>query len=102
MTITIQRAEKCAWRALYVRVNGRQVAHIGIDAHRGFAAHGPELFGGIGRGYTDYRQHRIRLPWFSFRLAYRLRRFGGLAIYRAFERLRWALVNPDFKRRSYR
>ncbi len=57
--ITIEFAEKCAWRAAYLFVDGRQVAHIGVDPNHGVR---PRLFVMVGGG----RSHNFllpRVPW---------------------------------------
>ncbi len=58
--LEVVRAEKCAWRARYVYVNGNQVAHIGVDPHDG---NKPQVFGGIGPW-----NFRIRLPTLPWRI----------------------------------
>lgn len=47
-----------AWRALYVYVKGRQLAHIGIQPDNGVK---PTLFGGVGFAPKQYN-FRVPLP----------------------------------------
>ena len=56
----VQTAKGCAWRAVYLRVNGRQVAHIGVDPNNGVT---PQAFGGVGS-----RSFRFMLPRLSWRM----------------------------------
>ena len=59
-------AEKCAWRAMYVKVGHTQVFYIGVDPNNGVK---PKLFGGIAVGswYSWLKPHgfnfRLTLPW---------------------------------------
>ena len=50
----IQTAGGCAWRALYLSLNGRQIAHIGVDPNNGVT---PQLFGGF-----RWKSFRLPLP----------------------------------------
>lgn len=52
-------AAGCAWRALYLNHNEKQVAHIGVDPNHGVK---PKLFGRVG----DF-SFRIGLPWMPFK-----------------------------------
>ncbi len=56
--IVVEFAEKCAWRAAYLFVDGRQVAHIGVDPDHGVR---PKLFAKVaGR---SFRFNLPRVPW---------------------------------------
>ena len=57
--IEIERAKGCAWRALYVRVNGTQVVHIGVDPNNGTR---PQMFGGFFLSREKQGRFRFRLP----------------------------------------
>lgn len=54
MKVELETARGCAWRARYLRVNGRQVAHLGVDPNDGTR---PQLFGRIFA-----RSFRFALP----------------------------------------
>lgn len=62
-------AEKCQWRAMYVRFGDRQVFHIGVDPNYGVK---PTLFGGFGIGSWNswIKPHgfnfRLPLPWMAW------------------------------------
>lgn len=63
LSLSIQGAGRCAWRALYFSLGSgydrRQFAHIGIDPT---ASGGPQLFGGLGSF-----SFRFVLPHISWR-----------------------------------
>lgn len=56
--IAVSFAENCAWRAAYLYVDGRQVAHIGVDPNHGVR---PTLFLKVGR--DNFRYNLPRVPW---------------------------------------
>jgi hypothetical protein len=53
-SLSIQFAEHCAWRAVYVFVGGRQIFRLGVDPS---ASRGPHLFGMVAG-----REFRLQLP----------------------------------------
>lgn len=57
--LEIKFAEKCAWRAFYVYVRDRQVAHLGIDPT---ADRGARVFGRLFRF-----SFRLRVPFTVWR-----------------------------------
>jgi hypothetical protein len=52
--LELVKAEGCAWRARYLNLDGRQIAHIGVDPNQGV---NPSLFGSIAG-----RSFRFKLP----------------------------------------
>lgn len=60
--IEVQTAEGCAWRAVYLHVNGRQVAHLGVDPCLGVrpTAFGSVKLGRLGRSFQLSLPH---VPW---------------------------------------
>lgn len=67
LNIEIERARDCAWRALYLRVNGTQIAHIGVDPNHGTR---PQMFGGVSLSRTRHGEFRVNLPtihWYDAR-----------------------------------
>jgi hypothetical protein len=94
--ITITRAEKCAWRALYIRYGTTQIAHIGVDPNDG---NRPQLFGGIA-GRRDCTGGR-KATLFSFRVGLPTMHWRSnmgpvrLAIYKAVRRF-WHNVDGRY------
>ncbi len=62
MQIEIKTAKECAWRALYLRVNGQQIAHVGVDPNNGTR---PVLFGGCDLLWRHFRIRLPSVPWRS-------------------------------------
>lgn len=84
----INFAQKCAWRAMYVSVGGRQVFYIGVDPMNGV---NPVLFGGVLR-----KGFRVRLP------AVKWKSTGG-AVWLFFYKLSskfWLAVDGRYSSRS--
>lgn len=59
LTVAVESAKGCAWRARYLYLNGRQIAHIGVDPNNGVK---PKAFGGVGG-----MSFRFTLPWVAWR-----------------------------------
>jgi hypothetical protein len=73
MQVQVLNGGGAAWRARYLIVNGRQVAHIGVDPREGVT---PALFGAVGNvsfrlplPTVRWRMNRGRLYLFAYRLS---------------------------------
>lgn len=68
MALKVAFAAGCAWRAIYISLNGKQVAHIGVDPNNGTR---PQAFGGIAGGRTSETNwshaFRLNLPTLRFK-----------------------------------
>ena len=62
--ISIQFAERSAWRAVYVYLRGAQVFHLGVDPNIGRQSRGPEFFGGLPMARLAWR---LPLPAYRWR-----------------------------------
>lgn len=87
MTIQLLTAPGCAWRAVYLYVNGRQYFHLGYDP--GDNNYEAAVFSTLGR---------IRVGFLSWPTATKYQRLGALVLYRLCNRIRWALRGADWCR----
>ncbi len=66
--IKVSFAERCAWRAVYIYLQGKQVAHLGVDPRDGVR---PQVFGGIAGGVTSEtnwsHSFRLNIPTLRFK-----------------------------------
>lgn len=64
MGLKVSFAAGCAWRAIYLYLNERQIAHIGVDPNNGTR---PQAFGGIAIPKVWDKSFRVGLPTLRFK-----------------------------------